>query len=133
MTIKEILERYKTVAVVGFSEKPHRDSNKIALFLKSKGYKVLGVNPELNGQNISGIDCFDSLSNLKEKIDIVDVFRKSEFLPEIVNEVLKMKYKPAVFWAQLGISNSDAEKIALENNIEYIENKCILVEYNKLI
>ena len=129
MTTKEILDTYKTIAIVGFSKNPERDSHEIALHLKNLGYKVYGVNPLLGGKEIDGIKCFNSLEEIDEKIDIVDIFRKGEFIPEIVEQANRMKIKPAVIWAQLGIRSEEAAKLAAEYGFEYIEDKCIYMEY----
>lgn len=132
MDIRSILMNFKKIAVVGFSDNPVRDSNEVTLYMKSKGYLMYGVNPNLGGMTINGIKCYSSLKDLDFKVNIVNVFRRSEFIPDVVNEVLKMKHKPEVIWVQLGISNKDAEKKAEENGFVYIENKCILIEHKIL-
>ena len=129
MTTKEILDTYKTIAIVGFSKNPERDSHEIASHLKNLGYKVYGVNPVLGGQEIDGIKCYNTLADIDEKIDIVDIFRKGEFIPEIVEQANRMKIKPAVIWAQLGIRSEEAAKLAAKYGFEYIEDKCIYMEY----
>lgn len=88
-----ILREAKTIAVVGFSNKPYRDSREIALFLANKGYKVYGVNPTIDKLNMDGIPIVKSLREIKEKIDIVDIFRRSEFVPEIVDEAIEIEAK----------------------------------------
>jgi len=129
MEIIEILTKSKSIAVVGFSDNKDRDSYGITLYLKKNNYEVVGINPKLGGKEIDGIKCFTNLSDLDKKFDIVNIFRNSLALPGIVDECVKMKYKPDVIWAQLGISNPNAKLLAEENGFEYIENKCIYVEH----
>ncbi len=133
MSIKEILEKYKKVAVIGFSDNPARDSNKIALYLNENGYIVYGINPKLDGKNIYGIQCYKSLSDVPDEIEIVDIFRLSIAVLPIVQEILKLNYRPKVIWTQFGIINDEAKNLALENGFEYIEDKCIFVEHSKLL
>lgn len=129
MTIKEILNNYNTIAVVGYSDNPQRDSHEIALQMKQYGYNIIGVNPALAGKTIDGIKCYGTLSDIEEEIDIVDIFRRSEFVPEIVAEANKMKNKPVVIWAQLGVISSEGAELAKKYGFRYIENRCIYMEY----
>ena len=129
MTTKEILSTYKNIAVVGFSEKPNRDSHEITMQIKSYGYNVIGVNPALAGKIINGVKCYGNLAEIDEHIDIVDIFRRSEFIAGIVEEANNMKNKPKVIWAQLGITSSEAAELAYKYGFQYVENKCIFVEY----
>lgn len=126
MDICEILKTSKTIAVVGISGDYYKDSHRIAKLLVNSGYKVFGVNPSL--PKIQGIDVYKSLLDIPEKIDIVNVFRRPEFVTEIALDAIKIK--PNVFWMQLGIENREAEKILLENNITVIMNRCIAIELN---
>jgi uncharacterized protein len=132
MTTKEILEKYNKIAVIGFSDNPDRDSNKIALYMLKNGYKVYGVNPKLDGKNIDGVQCYKSLQDIPDEIEIIDIFRLSIAVLPIVQDVLKLNYRPKVIWTQFGIFNEEAKSLALENGFEYIENKCIFVEHTKL-
>ena len=86
----------------------------------------------LKGKSVDDIICYDSLINVPFKIDIVNIFRRSEFLTGIVNEVLMLKVRPSVIWTQYGVIDSAAKDLALKNNIEYVENKCIMTEHKKL-
>jgi uncharacterized protein len=132
MTTTEILIKFNKIAVIGFSDNPYRDSKKIAHYLTDNGYTVYGVNPKLDGKNIDGIQCYKSISDIPDQIQIVDVFRASDAVPELVRDVLKLDYKPEVIWTQFGVINEEAKSLAMENGFEYIENKCILVEHSKL-
>jgi uncharacterized protein len=132
MTTKEMLEKYKKIAVIGFSDNPARDSNKIAFYMLRNGFTVYGVNPRLDGMVINGISCYKNIADIPDEIEIVDVFRVSDAVLPIVQDVIKLNYRPEVIWTQFGIFNEEAKKLALENSFEYIENKCILVEHSKL-
>lgn len=125
--ICDILKESKNIAVVGLSNKPARDSRMIANYLRNKGYKVAGVNPLVKEIDVDGIPMYKSLKDIPFEIDIVDVFRKSEAIGDIIPDVLEVK--PKVLWLQLGIQNDDAVAPAIEAGIETIQNKCILVEY----
>lgn len=91
--IFEYLDTAKVIAVVGFSENPEKTSHQIAQLLKDADYTVYGVNPKLGGQKIAGIEVFSGLSEVPEAIDIVDIFRRSEFLPQVAKEFLQTDAK----------------------------------------
>jgi predicted CoA-binding protein len=126
-SICEILKNSKNIAVVGISNKPGRDSGKIAHFLHEVGYNVFGVNPEL--KVFDGIPVYKSLSDIPETIDIVDIFRRPEYVVDIVKEAIEIKAK--VVWMQLGVINYEAEKLAQEAGLKVIMNKCIAIEYRR--
>lgn len=132
MSIKEILSNSKIIAVVGFSDNPERPSNRIGRYLVSNNYTVYGVNPKLEGKITDAIYSYGSLTGIPFKIDIVNIFRRSEFLTGIVNEVLLLKEKPDLIWTQLGVIDSGARKLATGNNLMFVENKCIMTEHQRL-
>lgn len=123
----EILKQSKNIAVVGISDRPGRDSGWIARFLKENGYKVFGVNPNL--KSFDGITVYSSLKEIPEPIDIVDIFRRSDFVLDIVKEAIEVKAK--IVWMQLGVVNYDAQKLALDSGLQVIMNRCIAVEYRR--
>jgi uncharacterized protein len=125
-TTCEILKEAKTIAVVGISNKPERDSGRIAVFLKDRGYNVIGVNPFQ--KDFEGIKIYEKLTDIKQDIDIVDVFRNSNSIPDLIPDVLIKK--PKVLWLQLGIRNDEAVKPAEIEGIQVIQDKCIAIEYN---
>jgi len=125
-TTCEILQEAKTIAVVGISNKPGRDSGRIALFLKDRGYNVIGVNPVQ--KDFEGIKIYQKLTDIEQDIDIVDVFRNSNSIPGLIPDVLIKK--PKVLWLQLGIRNDEAVKPVEEVGIQVIQDKCIAIEYN---
>lgn len=108
--IFDYLKTAKTIAIVGLSNKEERTSYQIARFLQERGYRIIPVNPLLAGEIILGEKVYASLQEIQEPIDIVDIFRRSEFLPEVVADFLQTQAK--VFWAQLGIANEEAKKQA---------------------
>ena len=126
MNICEILKKSKTIAVVGISSNPTRTSRMIADFLQFAGYDVVGVNP--GKPNIEGIDVYAKLTDIPFEIDIVNIFRKSEDIPQLIPDVLALN--PKVLWLQLGIWNDEAVQPCIENGITTIQDKCIKIEHN---
>ncbi len=124
--IAEILFRAKTIAVVGISDNPARTSSEIAEFLVDKGYKVVGVNPLI--ERSGRIKVYPRLQDIPFDIDIVDVFRRSEAIPELIPEILEKN--PKVLWLQQGIRNDSAVSTVIEKGIYTIQDKCIAVYYN---
>jgi len=125
----EILRNSKTIAVVGISDKHDRDSYRIAKYLQRANYKVVGVNPLL--EMVDDIVVYPSLEEIPFPVDIVDVFRRSDKIPELVEGVLKLQ--PKVFWLQLGIQNDEAVETILNAGIEVIQNLCIMIEHRHCI
>ena len=137
--IKKILENSKTIAMIGISsEKKGEDpknlkrkpANVVMKYMQDFGYKVIPVNPFAEGEIINGETVVASLDKISEKIDIVDIFRPSKETPGFANEAVKIGSK--VIWLQYGIQNDEAEKIAENNKIQYVSNRCIKQEYQKL-
>jgi predicted CoA-binding protein len=127
--IKSILTNYKTVAVVGLSRNPAKDSHRVAKYLQSAGYRVIPVNPFAN--EILGEKSYKNLLNVPETIEIVDIFRPSEDVPTIVEEAIRLKNKigtPKVIWMQLRIVNKEAAKQAREAGLTVVMDRCIMVE-----
>ena len=128
--IKEILSKYKTIAMVGVSKDPTKASTIVMKYMQKYGYKVIPVNPSAKGETILGEEVFGALKEIKKKIDIVDVFRPSKEAVAIAKDTVKIGAK--VLWLQLGISSDVARKIAESNNIDYIDNRCTKTEYQKI-
>ena len=137
--IKDILKNSKTIAMIGVSsEKKGEDpknlkrkpANIVMKYMQDFGYKVIPVNPFAVGEVINGETVIESLDNVSNKIDIVDVFRPSNETPGFAKEAIKIGAK--TLWLQYGIQNEEAKKIAEQAEINYIENKCIKQEYQKL-
>lgn len=127
--IEDVLARYKKIAVIGFSDNQLRDSFKIARYMHKQGYTVYGVNPRLDGKTVEGMKCYGSLESIPDKIEIVDIFRRPDAVLGIVEDILKMDYKPPVIWTQIGVVNDEARKLAEENGITYIDNRCLYIEH----
>ena len=128
--IKEILSKNKTIAMIGVSKNPTKPSTIVMKYMQKYGYKVIPVNPRAKGEKILGEEVFGKLDEIKIPIDIVDVFRPSKEALEIAKDTVKIKAK--VLWLQLGISSDEAKATVELNNIEYIENKCTKMEYQKI-
>ncbi|KAB2837698.1 MAG: CoA-binding protein [Melioribacteraceae bacterium] len=124
--ICKILKESKKIAVVGLSKDPSKTSRRIADFLIEHGYEVVGVNPTISA-DVDGIKIYKSIKDIPFEIDIVDVFRRSEDIPEIMKDVLEKN--PKVLWLQLGIKNDEAVKPAIVKGITTIQDKCIKIEY----
>ena len=131
--LREILQESKTIAVLGLSPDSSKPSFKVAQFLQNTGYKILPIYPK--GGTILGVNAYTSLQEAfeaEEKIDILNVFRKSEAVFGIAQEVLMLKNPPQCVWVQLGLHCASAKE-ALENaGIAYVENLCIKLEYERL-
>ena len=128
-TIKEILSKYKKIAMVGVSNDPSKASTIVMKYMQKYGYKVYPVNPRAKGQKILGERVFEKITDIKDTIDIVDVFRPSKEAFDIAKDTVNIKAK--VLWLQLGIKSEKAKKLIKENNIEYIEDRCTKMEYQK--
>ena len=128
--IKDILSKYKTIAMIGVSKDPGKPSTIVMKYMQKYGYKVIPVNPKAKGEKILGEEVFGKLDEIKIPIDIVDVFRPSKEALDIANDTVKINAK--VLWLQLGIRNNEAKILVEKNNINYIENRCTKIEYQKI-
>lgn len=129
MNVKcELLKKSKKIAVVGISRNPNRTSRVISDYLVRNGFNVVGVNPNKSFTDADGITVYNSLKEIPYEIDIVDVFRKSEDIPSIVEDVISIK--PQALWLQLGIRNDEAAKLVEDNGIIVIQDSCIKVEHS---
>jgi predicted CoA-binding protein len=126
--IKEILTKAKTIAIVGASNKPLRDSRRIAEYLKREGYTVIPVNPAYS--EINGEKCYPNLSSIGKPIDIVDVFRDPDTVDEIVDEAIEVK--ATTIWFQLGVVNPSAAKKAEKSGLNVVMDHCIAVDHSRL-
>ncbi len=127
--IKHLLENTKTVAVVGYSNKPDRPSNEIANALKTRGFEVYPVNPILAGKTDEKI--YATLADIPVPIDVVDVFRKPEDVPEVVDDAIAIGAKAV--WMQLGIVNEEAAKRAEDAGLQVVMDHCMKVETGRLL
>ena len=136
--IRDLLTVNKRIAVIGLSPVPARPSFGVTKYMINHGYTIFGVRPA-SPPEILGRPCFESLMDLKEDVDIIDVFRNSDALPEIVNEIeMWMNQKapanrPKLLWLQEGVTHPEAEAKAISLGLKVISNRCILKEHARLI
>ncbi len=122
----DILKNVNSIAIVGISSKEERDSYKVMKFLIEKGYKVFPVNPNEQGTYILGRKCFKNLSDIDDEVDMVDVFRKDEFVYDVTKEAIKINAK--VLWTQLDIFCEDSLYLAKDAGLKVVMNKCPKIE-----
>ncbi len=127
--IKEVLKKYKKIALVGASKDLTKTSSVVMKHLQDYGFKVYPVNPSMRGESILGEKVFGNIKEIDGPVEIVDVFRPSNEVTEIAKDAIKINAK--VLWLQLDIRNEEAKKIVETNDIIYIENKCTKIEYEK--
>ena len=126
---KEILSKYKSIAMIGVSNDPTKASTIVMKYMQQYGFKVFPVNPKAKGQKILGEEVYEKITDIKEPVDIVDIFRPSKEVFAIAEDSIKIGAK--VLWLQLGIKDENAKDLVEKSNIEYIENKCTKMEYQK--
>ena len=127
--IKEILSKYKSIAMIGVSNDPTKASTIVMKYMQKYGFKVYPVNPSAKGKKILGEEVFAKLTEIKKPVDIVDVFRPSKEALDIAKDAVSIGAK--VLWLQLGIKSEEARKIVEKDNIEYVDNRCTKMEYQK--
>ncbi|WP_170383241.1 CoA-binding protein [Ruegeria atlantica] len=130
--LKEILQRTKVIAVVGVSMNPVRPSYYVARYLSLKGYRVIPVNPGHAGKELFGRTVRASLAEISEPVDMVDIFRRSEAVPPIVDEALATIPNLRTIWMQIGVQNSDAAATAQARGLDVVMNRCPKIEYQRL-
>ena len=135
--IKEILATYRTIAVVGLSREPYKESYMVSAYMQKHGFRVIPVNPFAD--EVLGEKSYKSLTDIpvkfQENIDIVDIFRKADDVPLVVEQAIKLKEKhgkPCVVWMQLGIINKKAAAIARNAGLTVVMNKCVMQEHKRL-
>ena len=129
--IREILENSKTIAVIGLKDDESGPAFKVPYYMQNHGYKIYPVNPKLGGKEIFGQKSYDIVTNIIDRIDVVDIFRRPEYLTSHAKEILQMNPLPKYVWFQLGIYNDEAAKMLEEKGIRVIQNRCIMVEHTK--
>lgn len=130
--IRSILDSVKTVAVVGASHGDDKPSMFVVKYLSERGYRVFPINPGRAGRLTAGIKTYARLKDVPEPIDMVDVFRRSEFVPKVLDEVLELSPLPKIFWMQLGVQNEEAARRAEAAGMTVIMNRCPKIEYGRL-
>ena len=117
-----MLDEVKSIAIVGVSSNPERDSYKVMKFLQDYGFEVFPVNPNLINTKILGQECYSSLEAIEQEIDMVDVFRAKEYIPSITNEAIKIKAK--ILWTQEGLYSEEAESLGKNAGLRMVMNQC---------
>lgn len=125
--IAAILEQYKTLAVVGLSSKPARASHGVASYMKAHGYRVIPVNP--NETSVLGERAYPTLDEVPEAVEVVVIFRRPEFVPEVVERAIRKGAR--VIWMQEGVVHEDAARRAREAGLAVVQDRCILKEHAK--
>lgn len=127
--LRDILQNTRRIAVVGMSNNSSRTSYQVARAMSACGYEIIPVNPTVN--EIEGTPCYSSLKEIPGKVDLVNVFRRSEHLPGIMAETTAIE--APVFWAQLGLESEEAYAAGRAHGLQVIMNRCILIEYRRLM
>jgi len=125
LSVKEILERYRIIAVVGLSSQTWRPSYSVSQYMQSAGYRIIPVNP--NESVVLGEKAYPSLDDVPEPIEIVDIFRRPEYVPDIVEAAIRRNAR--VIWMQLGVANQAAAARARDAGLEVVMDQCILQEH----
>ncbi len=130
--IRGILNTVKTIAMVGLSPKDNRPSYFAFKYLLERGYHMIPVNPGQAGKEILGQKVYARLADIPEPIDMVDIFRASQYAPGIVKEALALNPRPQVIWMQLSVRNDEAARLAEEAGLKVVMNRCPKIEYGRL-
>ena len=130
--IREILTSSPTIAVLGIHQEPEKAAFYVPEYLHDEGYRILGVNPAFAGTTLFGEPVRARLADLGEPVDLVDVFRRPEHIPDHVEDILAMKPRPKVVWFQLGIRNDEAAAILEAAGIVVVQNRCTLADHQRL-
>jgi len=126
--LRAMLREIRTIAVVGLSSRPERHSFNVADYLQQVGYRIIPVNP--NEVEVLGERAYESLLEVPHPVDLVDVFRRAEFTPEVARQAVQVGAK--VLWLQLGITNEEARRIAEEAGLSVIMDACLMIEHDRL-
>jgi len=127
MTPLEILDTYKIFAVVGLSNRPSRPSYSVAAFLKEHGYRIVPVNPLI--AEVHGEKCFPDLPSIPFRIEVVDIFRRSELVLPVVQDAIRVGAKAV--WMQLGVINEEAAQLARDAGLEVVMDRCPVIEMRR--
>jgi len=130
--LKNILTKAKVIAIVGVSANPVRPSYLVARYLQRRGYRIVPVNPGLAGQELFGETCYGTLSDIPFDVDMVDIFRRSDAVPAIVDEALARWSDLFAIWMQIGVEHAEAAAIAQARGVQVVQNRCPKIEYQRL-
>lgn len=135
MTMKEIINITKTIAIIGLSSTSYRTSHRIGKYLLDEGFTIIPINP--NEESVFGLKSYPQIADVPDeiKIDMIDIFRNSRYTADMVREIIEWSeftgQKP-VIWTQIGVSSNQAKRIAERNGFTYIEDKCLMVEHGRI-
>jgi uncharacterized protein len=129
--LRELLRQTRTIAVVGLSANPDRPSNQVGWYLHHQGYRLFGVNPRCTVPEVFGVPILPALEEVPEPVDIVDVFRRPEYTPEVATQAVAVGAR--VLWLQAGIRSAEARAIAEAGGLVYVEDRCLKVDHARLL
>jgi predicted CoA-binding protein len=129
--LRELLRQTRTIAVVGLSANPDRPSNQVGWYLHHQGFRLFGVNPRCTVPEVFGVPVLPSLDEVPEPVDIVDVFRRPEYTPEVATQAVAVGAR--VLWLQAGIRSAEARTIAEAGGLVYVEDRCLKVDHARLL
>ncbi|WP_249219240.1 CoA-binding protein [Loktanella sp. SALINAS62] len=130
--LRALFASVKTIAVVGLSANPVRPSYFVARYLQLRGYRIIPVNPGLTGQTLFGETVYGALADIPDEVDMADIFRKSEAVPDLVDEALARWPDLSVIWMQLGVQHAAAADLARARGVTVVQNRCPKIEYQRL-
>ncbi len=130
--VQGVLETAKTVAVVGVSANPEKPAHYVPEYLHQRGYRIIPVNSSMAGQTLFGEPVRESLAEIKQAVDVVDMFRRAENLDGHLQDILAMNPRPKLVWLQLGIRNDEFAVKLLEAGIEVVQDRCMLADHKRL-
>jgi len=130
--LRQILTTSPTIAVLGLHPEPERAAFYVPEYLHDEGYRIIGVNPQLDGQELFGEQVRKTLAEIGEPVDLVDVFRRAELIPQHIEDILAMQPRPKVVWFQLGIKHEEAARILEAAGITVVQNRCTLADHQRL-
>jgi predicted CoA-binding protein len=131
--LTDVLSRHRSVAVLGAKNDAFEAAFYVPQYLAARGYSVTGVNPKLAGTPWLGRPAVAQLADLTAPVELIEVFRRSDSLVPIAQEIVALPWQPAVVWFQLGIANAEAAKILIDRGISVVENRCMMPEHRRLI
>ena len=129
--VRELLRGVKVIAVVGLSANPDRPSNQVGWYLHHQGYRLFGVNPMCPAPEVFGVPVVPALDQVPEPIDLVDVFRRPEYTPDVARQAVAVGAR--ALWLQLGIRSAEARAVAEGAGLAYVEDRCLKVEHGRLL
>jgi predicted CoA-binding protein len=130
-SVRRVLEEARTIAVLGVHEDPDKPAYYVPAYLAEQGYEILPVNPALVGRQLWGRPVVATLAELDTPVDLVDVFRRPDKVPEHVDDILAMQPRPRVVWLQLGIRNDEAARRLIDAGIEVVQDRCTLADHRR--